>query len=103
MKIYDLVKQLLEENKEYRSSDRKLIWAVWDWQRLLYGGVISKTSFMDKAMMPDTITRARRKVQEKFEELKADEVVEKFREEKEAEKGTHVYREEIQPIQDTLL
>lgn len=43
----------------------------------------------------ESITRARRKVQEEHPELAASPVVEAMRKEKEEEKGTHVYREKV--------
>lgn len=101
MKLYDRVKAILESYPDTRSSDKKLIWAVW-WQKGLIqteaGMTIdfSRILFMDflNAPTPESITRARRKVQESHPELQSKKRIYEARKAKEETKGTFVYREE---------
>lgn len=95
MKTYDLVLKLLKEQPALRSSDRKLLWAVWSWQGIATKG-ISYTDFLDVAVAAESITRARRKAQELHPELQGTEEVESARELKQKSKGTWVFREETQ-------
>jgi hypothetical protein len=102
MKIYDLVKKLLEENQRYRDSDKELIWAVW--QRLGFATTsITKEQFLlDTCPLPESIRRCRQNIQEHFPNLDASEGVKRARRKKEKEKGAFVFREEagkkLQPI-----
>lgn len=95
MKIYDLVHNLLLEREELRSSDKKLIWSVYDKIGLIEDDSIRFVDFMDYAPSPESITRARRKIQELHTELQGNEEVEKARYDKEKQKGTFVFREEV--------
>lgn len=101
MKLYDLVKELLEKHPQLRSSDKRLIWAVWHRKSLVVGNTeeprISKIMFMDYMNAPqsESITRARRKVQENHPELAATAEVQHERDKKELTKGTFVYRETV--------
>lgn len=97
MKLYDKVKQLLTDNPELRSNDRALLWEVWNSSWLTKDGYISKENFF-KAPSSESITRARRKVQENHKELEANETVKAFRKEKESKKGYHVYHEDVKPF-----
>ncbi len=102
MVIYDLVKKILTEIKETRDSDKLLIWEVWTREGKTKGNsgsfwdnpTITKSSFLEAAT-PESITRARRKVQEDCPELQATTTVQQARDAKEEEKGTFVYREEV--------
>jgi hypothetical protein len=84
MKIYDIVKQILERNDNTRSSDKYLIWSVF--RRLGYVSMtedgdeyVKKEDFMECPSF-ESITRARRKVQENHPELQAVEEVRQKRE-----------------------
>lgn len=92
--IYDLVYELLRDYPALRDSDKKLIWSVWIREGKVVGGKISMEDFL-KASVEESITRARRKVQEEHPELAASPIVEAMRKEKEEEKGTHIYRENV--------
>lgn len=97
MKIYDLVKSLLVKDKKYRNSDRELLWEVWELEGSAFAGVMRRDKFLGKeTTTPESITRARRMVQEKHPELGADPEVKKARDAREEDKGTFVFREEIQ-------
>ena len=95
MNIYDLVKQLLTDYPELRSNDKRLIWAVWYKQGIVTESTISRDKFYHEAEYPESITRARRKVQELNPHLQADLKVKEQREEKQADKGTFIFREEV--------
>jgi hypothetical protein len=105
LKIYDIVKDLLIKEPLLRSSDRKLIWRVWEttgfaseeeWgeKTYLHASIIYR-DFM-KAPMCESITRARRKVQEDNPSLRATDLVQRAREEKEQTKGLFTYHETIE-------
>ena len=91
MKVYDKVKDLLIKYPELRNSDKKLLWAIWTVSGLTENGVISKEKFYD-ASASESITRARRMVQVDFPLLQATKEIQEKRQEKQKEKGTHVYR-----------
>lgn len=95
MKIYDVVLKLLTENYEYRNSDRKLLWAVWEYQGIA-GSTISKDEFLKTTVSAESITRARRKAQELHPELDANQVVKQMRNIKQEKKGTFIFREDTQ-------
>lgn len=95
-KLYDIIKVLLEKYPELRSSDKKLQWAVWT-EKNLVGELnelkyITKNSFYN-APPSESITRARRKVQENHPELQATKAVKEARDKKEATKGMFAYHE----------
>lgn len=92
MKIYDLVKELLYRHRELRSSDKSLLWAVWYEKGLIYQGTLSREGFLS-APSSESITRARRKVQENHPELQAVKSVKQERKRLEDMKGFHVYHE----------
>lgn len=95
MKLYDLVKKQLKENPEYRDSDKKLIWKVWSIELNSVGmDMINYSNFM-KVSTPESITRARRMVQQDFKDLGASSNISRARRAKQEQKGTHVYREYI--------
>lgn len=76
MKLQDIVKIILTKYPETRKNDKRLIWFVWNFKqgtRLNYQTPqLSKILFMDYMQMPssESITRAKRKVQELYPELK---------------------------------
>ena len=98
MKVYDFVKRLLEKDVKCRNSDKELIWKVWEATakvRYINGKlVLSKEDFLS-ALTPETITRARRKIVERYPHLKGSEVTELARGLKEKEKGTFIYRDKL--------
>lgn len=89
-KIYDVIKQLLTDDVESRSSDKRLIWRFWSYetfgsmlvQELTYTDYLNCTS-------AETITRARREVQEHHPELQATKGVREARNNK-AKKGHQI-------------
>lgn len=102
MKIYDLVKNILENSEQTRNSDKLLIWEVYkkigivkdvEW----FGDreAIIRDNFLS-ARIPatETITRARRKIQELHPELQAtNSTVKSRRGQKQLSKGTFIFRE----------
>ena len=69
-RIYDTVKEILMFQEETRGSDKNLIWAYW---RKM--GLIGRNETLDwedflQCVSPESITRARRKVQTNHPELK---------------------------------
>ena len=96
--LYDLVKFLLKQHKDFRSEDRKLIWRVWEHQDLVYMGAITEENFLESQPI-ESITRARRKIQELHPELQASEAVRNHRNRTKKQKGTHIYRERVTQFQ----
>lgn len=93
MKLYDVIKQLLVKYPELRNSDKKLLWSVWHKKGLVNSfNMIDRDSFY-KAPSSESITRARRKVQENHPELQAQKQVQEARKYIESKKGFHVYHE----------
>lgn len=90
MKLYDKIKKLLIENPDYRSSDQRLMWRVWEDEGCATE-VMSKHSFLG-ATTPESITRARRMIQQNHPELQATKRVQNYRKDIQNQKGTHVYR-----------
>lgn len=86
MKLYDLVLDVLQNQPKTRSSDKALIWEVLRRQGCLitigssYGEttVLNYDGFLDAPTF-ESITRARRKVQEIHPELQAVEQVRQVR------------------------
>lgn len=104
MKIYDLVKELLEKYPQTRNSDKFLMWTVWTYQiekeegkKPLENGLpqfLPFHMFINTCTTPESITRARRKVQEIHPELQAIPEIQAIRAEKESKKGTFIFDEE---------
>lgn len=102
MKIYDLVKDVLTKNPQARSKDKELLRAVYDKLGLInviethkgYEPIITVENLF-RAPAEESITRARRKVQELHPELAATKAVKEKREKKEADKGTFIFREKV--------
>lgn len=115
------IKVLLEENPKLRDSDKKLIWAYW----IVYDKAMptDKTTLTLEEYMKTTpgesITRARRLVQEQIPELRGSGWVQEQRAVKEFTKGgfvnedakvfdeiledRHKYSDEIQRIRQEAL
>lgn len=104
MKIYDIVKRMLEDDPRVRSNDRLLIWKVWEYQGAvtkndltIFGSDdhITKSAFLNKKLTAaESITRARRKVQELHPHLSATGNVKAARDQKESMKGNFVFHED---------
>lgn len=95
--LYDRVKDLLVKYPELRNSDKKLLWAVWSVSgitKTTKGGIkfITKESFYS-APSSESITRARRKVQENHPELESTAQVKSYKDKKQATKGMFAYHE----------
>lgn len=81
MKLYDLVKEILIEEPFTRNSDKGLIWEVLNSKGLLVDGCLTWERFK-RCPSFESITRARRKVQEIHPELQANEAVREVRRQK---------------------
>lgn len=93
-KLYDTVKELLETIPETRNSDQVLVWTVYGILGYAKDGAITKASFLHKNIPPfESISRARRKIQELHPDLQATPAVQAKREEKELDKGMFVFHE----------
>ncbi len=90
MNLYDRVKHILELYPETRNSDKELLWRIWEQQGWVRGGVITKERYL--SIKPsESYTRARRKVQEVHEHLRAIQSVQWKREKKRAEGGLFMF------------
>lgn len=98
IKLYDLVKQTLEIYPISRDDDKELMWSIWEQLGWVRNGVITKAQFISKNFPTcESITRARRRVQELHPNLQASPIVQANRTEKELEKGMFVFHEKVQP------
>lgn len=95
MKLYDLAKSILEKYPPTRNDDNKLIWVILGELGYISNGSISKKDFINAPSF-ESITRARRKIQELNPELDSNEFVKKAREDIANQKGTHIYRNKIE-------
>ena len=90
------VKELLETNEKLRDSDKKLIWAYWivyDKAMPTDKTVLTLEEYM-KTTPGESITRARRLIQEQIPELRGSEWVQEQRAVKEFTKGGFVNEDE---------
>jgi hypothetical protein len=99
LKLYDVIKGLLEKYPALRDSDRKLIWNVWGHMGFLSG--ISPNQYVNRGafmLAPhfESIRRCRQKIQEKHPELRSSQTVMEAKIDKQHERGTFIYREPIQ-------
>lgn len=94
MTLFDLVKELLTIKPVLRDSDKKLIWSVWIKEGKVKNGKIDVNDYLS-ASPEESITRARRKVQEMYPELQASPIIQEARKEKEEDRGTFIYREQV--------
>ena len=95
VKLYDVIKRILINDFHTRSSDKILIWEVWQEQLIIKQGQISFLDFKDWAVTPESITRSRRRIQQDYPELQANREVLDARRRKEASKGTFIFKEEL--------
>ena len=97
--IYDVVKSTLEFSRMSREDDRVLIWEVLKLRGFItedpWGNeYLNKDEFL-RSPSPESIHRARRKVQENHPGLEpTNPEVRRLRRMKELEKGTFIFREE---------
>lgn len=101
MKVYDIVKDILIKYPATRSSDKKLIWVVWGTLGYLEGTSMPREKFFDSPSL-ESITRARRKIQELNPDLSANKLVKESRARIEDQKGTHIYRETVQTREELV-
>ena len=89
---YSKVKVILEGSKTARNSDKVLMWLYWGDELNIKGvmGTIDLHNFMG-VTTPETITRARRKVVERYPNLKGNSDVESAKKRKQSMKGTFIY------------
>lgn len=73
MNVYKIVEEALTDYPQTRSDDRKLILAVWWLQDNRFDDDF-RDFFKTRAVMPETITRCRRKIQESGRLLATEEV-----------------------------
>lgn len=93
--IYDVVLRVLRESESCRNSDKKLIWDVLYILGYASGwGSLAKDDYM-KAPSFESITRARRKVQELHPELRSTREVQEGKDKKESTKGTFIYKDNL--------
>src|ERR1700689_4937868 len=96
-KMYDLVRELLEEKPIRRDNDKLLIWSVLYKLGFANTHNITFQDFLNRDFPAfESITRARRKVQQNHPELRASEYVQKLRKIKESKKGFYVYHETVE-------
>lgn len=74
MKVYDKVLKIMRAYPSTRSSDKELIWKYWEESGYISFNAIGRDAFMNSVML-ESITRSRRKIQAKYEELQAVESV----------------------------
>lgn len=107
MKTYDRVKSLLETIPATRNSDKVLFWEFYkaehkvEKMRDIYGSyhqVIRGDVLMSRSSTSfESISRARRKVQEDFPDLLPNSSeVNRRRKRKQDTKGTFIYREDLE-------
>ncbi len=71
------------------------MWAVWKRLGFVSGYLAEELFLSPSCPTPESITRARRKVQELYPDLQASKAVREARQEKEKSKGTWVFREGV--------
>lgn len=103
MKILEAVRHILETRPETRNSDKLLIWEVLRQVGMVktidhFGPrqAILKETFVSSNLIPfESITRARRKIQEKEELQATSKEVRTTRGQRAETKGTFVFEEEV--------
>lgn len=93
MRVYDIVKQILEDNIKTRDSDKYLIWNVWERQGIIKSNNISKENFIELSAHTETIRRNRQHIQQRYPKLRASKRARNVRREIQRQKGTHSFRE----------
>jgi len=91
-KIYYLVKEILTGFPKTRDSDKELLWAVWQREGKVKWEKLDHTDFLT-ATTPESVTRARRKVQQLNVSLRATVATQRKRKEKQQTKGKYIYSE----------
>jgi hypothetical protein len=94
MTVYEIVKYLLTTFPETRDSDKKLLLHYYKGKKVIVDGVFNEALFMT-AVPEESITRARRKIQEKYPYLSASPEIEQQRMFKAEQRGTFIYRETV--------
>lgn len=100
-RLYTLVQTILKDDAQARSNDKYLIWRVYQELGLVETSIIGmayeKIGFGKFLKGPsfESITRARRKIQELDPTLAATLDVQEKRAERQASKGTFIFRETI--------
>jgi hypothetical protein len=93
-RLYLVIKELLTEKVEYRDSDKKLLWAVWEKEGHVVGGKLSYGDWLSPSLTSsESIRRTRQKIQEKDPSLQASPRIQALRKRRQKTKGTFVYRE----------
>jgi len=88
--IYDIVLRILQESTSCRDSDKKLIWNVLHIMGYVGEGGLDLAEFMRSPSF-ESITRARRKVQELHPELRSSKEVQKAKDLKQSEAGNFIF------------
>ena len=94
MKLYTVVKKILEDLPQARNSDRVLSWIIWEQSGLIFEEHITKSDFLH-ASSSESIGRVRRKIQEYYPHLRSIREVQVGKDKKEQTKGNFVYQEKI--------
>ena len=71
LKLKEVVKQLLQEDRTLADNSKELNWKVWEIYLGREKSVISKIIYK-RLPSEETIQRARRRVEEKYPELRGD-------------------------------
>lgn len=91
MKIYDEVLMILQGNQQARNDDWKLFEIAYTKRGMGISGWISWQDL--RTLNVESYRRARQKVQQLHPELSCDDRVKMFRNKKQKQKGTFVFRE----------
>jgi hypothetical protein len=100
---YNLIKQLLTDYPALRDSDKKLYWSVCTRQGRISNsnprdhGFITYYDFLN-APSTETIRRCRQKIQELHPELQSSKRIRKFRQAIAEQKGTYIFRDQMEII-----
>ena len=79
---------------ELRDSDKKLFWDICKRKGYVgFDGVMTRQNFMSAPAF-ESVSRARRKVQENHPELRSSKEVQQFKNNKESKKGYFPYHEQ---------
>lgn len=97
-KLFLLVRRLMTENEAYRNSDKRLMWRVWQEEGMIIDKLSLGNFLSSQTTTPESVTRARRKIQELHPELRATDRVYRARHKKQMEKGTHIFRENVRLV-----
>ncbi len=112
VKVYDIVKDILQRVPETRNSDQKLMYFVWKRQGFCnsdnYGVRFNNVECFLEAAHPKSIIESRRQLQRDQEEkirngndipdselVIANKEVLALRESRNAQKGTHIFRDQV--------